>query len=45
MGALDKYNIHLFVSCSNENFKSAISANAFSFYFIFCEQHHLQIVP
>ena len=50
-GALDKYNICLFVSCSKDNYKnkpipkiSAYSGNAFSFYLIFSEQHHLQSV-
>ena len=45
-GALDKYNIYLFISNSIEDFElnqkfSADSANAFSFYEVFCEQHHL----
>ena len=51
-GALDKYNIYLFISnfIRNSKFKKiekflADSANAFSFYEVFCEQHHLQCVP
>ena len=47
-GALDKYNIYL----SIEDFRtkpipkfSVDPANAFSFYEVFCEQHHLQSVP
>ena len=51
-GALDKYNIYLFISSSIEDLKSnqyrkfqAVSANAFSFYEVFCEQHHLQSAP
>ena len=50
--ALDKYNIHLFIPYSIEDFKlsqlpkfSADSANVFSFYEVFCEQHHLQSAP
>ena len=48
-GALDKYNIYLFISNSMENFKtipkfSADFTNAFSFYGVFSEQHHLQNV-
>ena len=51
-GALDKRNIYLFLSSSDRGFKikpipkiSADSANAFSFYEVFCEQHHLQSAP
>ena len=46
------YNIYLFISSSIGGFKikpipkfSADSANAFSFYEVFCEQHHLQSAP
>ena len=51
-GALDKYDIYLFISSSVEDLKSnqyrkisANSANAFSFYEVFCEHHHLQSAP
>ena len=51
-GALDKCNIYIFVFNSIAVFKykpvskfSADSTNAFSFYEVFCEQHHLQSVP
>ena len=51
-GALDKCNIYLFVSYSIEDFKlnqypnlQLILPNAFSFYEVLCEQHHLQSVP
>ena len=47
-GALNKYNIYLFMY--NSEIKSipkfaADSANAFSFYEVFSEKHHLQSVP
>ena len=51
-GALDKYNIYLFISQSIENsklnqFTEIFSwfCNAFSFYEVFLERHHLQSVP
>ena len=48
----DYHNNYLFISNSMEDFKirlipkiSADCVNAFSFYEVFCEQHHLQSVP
>ena len=46
-GAMDKYNIYVFVFNSIEDFIepilnfSADSDNVFSFYEVFCKQHHL----
>ena len=51
IGAMDKYNIYLFISNSMDDFKSSqywnfqvILPRRFS-YEVFCEQHHLQSVP
>ena len=51
-GALNKYSTYLFVPNSIENYEinqyqtfQLILPNAFSFYEVFCEQHHPQSVP
>ena len=52
-GVLDKFNIYLLISNSTENLRLNQSRNfqlilpmyVFSFYEVFCEQHHLQSVP
>ena len=50
VGALDKYDIYLFISNSMEDFKSipkcsANSATAFTFNEVFCKQHQFQSAP
>ena len=51
-GELNKYNVYLFIFNSIEDFElnqyqnfQLILPMHFSFYEVFCEQHHLQSVP